>query len=98
MSGQRVCWPSPSCAESAACSLVLGLLACHDLLAPPPARYAPGFPFKLTLAGPLLILLGIVLPGRVVLGDEGSEGHDNRGLIVCWFGLAGYALGGACCG
>jgi hypothetical protein len=45
---------------TAACLLAFGILACHDFLAPPPARFAPHLPFKLTLASPSLVL-GVVL-------------------------------------
>ena len=60
-SGQRGLLARSVMRLAAACLLVLGLLAFDDFLAPPPARYAPGLPFNLTLAGPALIILGIVL-------------------------------------
>jgi hypothetical protein len=46
---------------SAACLLVIGVLDCHDFLVPPAARFAPGLPFRLTLASPSLLVLGVVL-------------------------------------
>jgi hypothetical protein len=46
---------------SAACCLVLGLLACHDFVVAPAARFAPGLPPHLMLAGPSLAALGVVL-------------------------------------
>jgi hypothetical protein len=79
----------------AACSLVLGVLACHDLLAPPPARYAPGLGY-LMFAGPTLLVMGIVLlaasfastkaakPMIIVGGSLAVSG----GLAMLWAGLA----------
>jgi len=46
---------------TAACLLIFGVFACHDFLAPPAARFAPGLPFRLALAGPALAVLGVVL-------------------------------------
>jgi hypothetical protein len=46
---------------SAVCFLVVGVPTCHDALVPPASRFVPGLAPALMLAGPFLIVLGVVL-------------------------------------
>jgi hypothetical protein len=96
MSGRRGLAARSIVRLGAACSLALGLLACHDFFAAPVSRFAPNLPFRLTLAGPALTVLGIALLAASFAGTKaakpmmvaGSSLAGLGGLGMLWASLA----------